>query len=100
MFSLYFDAGPNGVLGTTKDHLDDICTLVKKHFAEEDADDEDFFHENSLEFFSGKPIELEAQEKKPFEGVKGGIKYCIVTQIGDGPQVTYDAFEVIDTKTG
>lgn len=97
-----FDAGPNAVLITTQDHLDDICTLVKKHFAEEDAEDEDFFHENSLEFFSGSPIELEEdlKDNKPFVGVKGGIKYCIVTKIGDGPKVTYDAFEVIDTKTG
>lgn len=96
-----FDAGPNAVLITTQEHLDDICTLVKKHFAADDVDDEDFFHENSMPFYTGNPIELEGdKDKKPFEGIKGGVKYCIVTQIGSGPVVTFDAFEVVDTREG
>ena len=88
-----FDAGPNAVLITTDDHLDDVCTLVKRHFAEEDADDDDFFMEGSLERFSGAPIELEN-----FEGKQGGVKFAIVTQIGPGPKVINDAFEVFDDR--
>merc|ERR1712071_38523 len=81
-----FDAGPNAVLVTTQKHCNKLCTLLVEHFAKRDHDGsidaDEFFHENSLPHSTEEVIELEG-----FEGEWGGLEFCIVTQIGKGPQV-------------
>merc|ERR1711972_1126434 len=81
-----FDAGPNAVLVTTKDHLDALCTLLVNNFCkldeDGDIDDDEFFHENSLPHTEESVIELAGFEPSP-----GAIEFCIVTKLGKGPQV-------------
>ena len=92
-----FDAGPNAVLITTQEHIYTVAQLVKKHFKSPEKDHEEFFNsiQGTLPVYVPKeePIELEN-----FEGIEGGVDYCILTSIGMGPRVSHDAFEVVDVK--
>ena len=72
---------------TTREHLNELCSLLTQHFCKRDEDgdidDEDFFHENSLEHNNETVIDLKGfDDSKP-----GGIEFCIVTKLGKGPQV-------------
>ncbi|XP_020844826.1 diphosphomevalonate decarboxylase [Phascolarctos cinereus] len=81
-----FDAGPNAVIFTLEETVDEFVTVIKQIFPPE---------MNGDRFLKGLPIrpaELSEELKSALamEPSPGGIRYIITTQVGPGPQVLED----------
>ncbi|XP_072374123.1 diphosphomevalonate decarboxylase isoform X3 [Scyliorhinus torazame] len=82
-----FDAGPNAVIYTRKQHVDEFVEVVKHYFPPE---------ENGEQFLKGlpvNPVSVSEHLKSSIrmEPVKAGIQYIINTRVGPGPQLIEDS---------
>uniref|UniRef100_A0A4W3IWT2 Diphosphomevalonate decarboxylase n=1 Tax=Callorhinchus milii TaxID=7868 RepID=A0A4W3IWT2_CALMI len=78
-----FDAGPNAVIYTLHQHVEEFVEVVKHFFPPE---------ENGGQFLKGLPVKsvsLSEQLKSSIQTdpVKAGIQYIISTKVGPGPQL-------------
>ena len=92
-----FDAGPNAVLITKAEWLDDVCALVEESFKPDDVDSKDWYMFGSVEHY--KP-EIPPPKIDGFEGPKCGVKFAIVTQIGRGPYIIEEHFSTNEEQSG
>ncbi|XP_072135868.1 diphosphomevalonate decarboxylase [Mobula birostris] len=81
-----FDAGPNAVVYTLEQHVDEFVEVVKHYFPPE---------ENGDQFLKGLPVKSVAlpeplKSSIHMDPIKGGIRYIINTQVGPGPQLIED----------
>ncbi|XP_072926340.1 diphosphomevalonate decarboxylase [Hemitrygon akajei] len=81
-----FDAGPNAVIYTLEQHVDEFVEVVKHYFPPE---------ENGDQFLKGLPVKSVAlpeplKSSIHMDPIKGGVRYIINTQVGPGPQLIED----------
>ncbi|XP_062923132.1 diphosphomevalonate decarboxylase [Mobula hypostoma] len=81
-----FDAGPNAVVYTLEQHVDEFVEVVKHYFPPE---------ENGDQFLKGLPVKSVAlpeplKSSVHMDPIRGGIRYIINTQVGPGPQLIED----------